>query len=88
LGWYGLTIVGHLGSEQYIAAIAVGSMIFNVIYWCLAFLRMGTSGMNSQALGRADYSSVKRCFDGRSIVALAIAACFLVGSWCHCDGSR
>lgn len=78
LGLVDLTIVGHLGSEQYIAAIAVGSMIFNVIYWLFGFLRMGTSGMTSQALGRADYSSVKLLFRRSVIVALAIAACFLL----------
>ena len=33
LGLVDLTIVGHIGSERYIAAIAVATMIFNVIYW-------------------------------------------------------
>ena len=60
LGLADLAIVGHMGSEQYIAAIAVGTMMFNVIYWLFGFLRMGTSGMTSQALGREDHSSVKR----------------------------
>ena len=50
LGLVDLTIVGHLGSEVYIGAIAVGTMIFNVLYWLLGFLRMGNSGMTSQAL--------------------------------------
>ncbi|MCR5078277.1 MAG: MATE family efflux transporter [Prevotella sp.] len=54
LGLVDLMIVGHIGNETYISAIAVGSMIFNVIYWLLGFLRMGTSGMTAQAYGRAD----------------------------------
>lgn len=54
LGLVDLSIVGHLGSASYIAAIAVGGMLFNVIYWIFGFLRMGTSGMTSQAYGRGD----------------------------------
>ena len=52
LGLVDVAIVGHLGSAAYIGAIAVGGMVFNVMYWLFGFLRMGTSGMTSQALGR------------------------------------
>ena len=51
LGLIDVTIVGHLGSASYIGAIAVGGMLFNIIYWIFGFLRMGTSGMTSQAFG-------------------------------------
>jgi len=51
LGLIDVTIVGHLGAATYIGAIAVGSMMFNLIYWVFGFLRMGTSGMTSQAYG-------------------------------------
>ncbi len=44
-------IVGHLGSAVYIGAISVGGMIFNMIYWLFAFLRMGTGGLTAQAYG-------------------------------------
>ena len=54
LGLVDLAVVGHIGNEAYISAIAVGTMIFNVMYWLLGFLRMGTSGMTSQAFGRHD----------------------------------
>ena len=33
LGLIDVTIVGHLGSPAYIGAIAVGGMLFNIIYW-------------------------------------------------------
>ena len=49
-----VAIVGHLGSPVYLGAIAVGGMLFSFIYWIFVFLRMGTSGMTSQALGRRD----------------------------------
>lgn len=45
------TIVGHLGSASYIAAIALGGIIFNMIYWLFNFLRMGTGGLTAQAYG-------------------------------------
>ena len=55
LGLIDVTIVGHLGSAAYIGAIAVGGMLFNIIYWIFGFLRMGTSGMTSQAYGAAAF---------------------------------
>lgn len=57
LGLIDVAIVGHLGDAAYIGAIAVGSMMFNLIYWIFGFLRMGTSGMTSQALGRRDLTA-------------------------------
>ena len=58
LGLVDVAIVGHLGAASYIGAIAVGGMLFNIIYWLFGFLRMGTSGMTSQALGRRDLLEV------------------------------
>lgn len=60
LGLVDVAIVGHLGAAKYIGAIAVGSMLFNIIYWIFGFLRMGTSGMTSQALGQRDLSEAMR----------------------------
>lgn len=51
LGLVDVTIVGHMGNAAYIGAIAVGSMVFNMVYWLFAFLRMGTSGITAQAYG-------------------------------------
>lgn len=55
-----VAIVGHLGAASYIGAIAIGGMLFNIIYWLFGFLRMGTSGMTSQALGRRDLREATR----------------------------
>lgn len=54
LGLVDVTIVGHLGAASYIGAIAVGGLLFNILYWNFGFLRMGTSGLTSQAYGRKD----------------------------------
>lgn len=78
LGLVDLAIVGHMGSELYIAAIAVGTMIFNMIYWLFGFLRMGTSGMTSQALGREDYFSVRLLLRRSLYISTFIALFFIV----------
>lgn len=54
LGLVDVTIVGHLGETAFIGAIAVGGLLFNILYWNFGFLRMGTSGLTSQAYGRKD----------------------------------
>lgn len=56
LGIVDLALVGHLDSKVYIGAIAIGSMIFNFIYWGFSFLRMGTSGFAAQSYGKKDFS--------------------------------
>ena len=56
LGIVDLALVGHLDSEAYIGAIALGGMLFNFIYWGFSFLRMGTSGFAAQSYGKKDFS--------------------------------
>jgi MATE family multidrug resistance protein len=55
-----MAIVGHLGSAVYIGAIAIGGLLFNIMYWLFGFLRMGTSGLTAQAYGRGDTHEVTR----------------------------
>ena len=58
LGLVDLAILGHLESEVYIGAIALGSLIFNFIYFGFGFLRMSTSGFTAQAVGKNDKKEV------------------------------
>lgn len=78
LGLIDVAIVGHLGSAAYIGAIAVGGMLFNIIYWLFGFLRMGTSGMTSQAFGRRDLKEVTRVLLRAVGVGGGIALCLLM----------
>lgn len=73
MGLVDITIVGHLGNASYIGAIAIGSMLFNMIYWIFSFLRMGTGGMTSQAFGRHDLPEVTRLLMRSIIVGLFLA---------------
>ena len=84
LGLVDLAITGHLGDggrQAYIAAISVGTMIFNIIYWLMGFLRMGTSGMTGQAYGARDGGGVRLLLRRSITVALVIAGTFLVLQW-------
>jgi MATE family multidrug resistance protein len=66
LGMVDLAILGHLESETYIGAIALGGVIFNFIYAIFSFLRMGTSGFTAQAYGKKDNVEIIMMF-GRSM---------------------
>lgn len=57
-----VAIVGHIGSASYIAAIALGSTMFNMLYWLFGFLRMGSSGTTAQAFGAGDRVSADTLF--------------------------
>ena len=73
LGMIDVAIVGHMGSPVYIGAVAVGAMIFNLIYWLFGFLRMGASGLTSQALGRRDLTEVMRLLVRSMVIAWGIS---------------
>jgi MATE family multidrug resistance protein len=78
LGLADVALTGHLGAVAYLGAIAVGGMLFNVIYWMFSFLRMGTSGHTAQAFGRNDPRDIMTGL-GRSVTAaLGISALLLL----------
>ena len=78
LGMIDVAIVGHMGDAVYIGAVAVGSLTFSLIYWIFAFLRMGTSGMTAQALGRRDLTEVTKILVRSAAIAVGIAALLIV----------
>lgn len=81
LGLVDTAIVGHMGKAAYIGAIAVGAMIFNLVYWVFGFLRMGTSGMTAQARGRRDMRETRRLLRQSLTVAFSVAAVMVVLQW-------
>lgn len=76
LGLCDVTIMGHIGGATSIAAIAVGSMIFNVMYWLFGFLRMGTSGITAQAYGRG--GGMLEILKSSLLMALLLGAAIVV----------
>lgn len=81
LGLVDAAIVGHMGAAVYIGAVAVGSMIFNLVYWVFGFLRMGTSGMTAQARGRRDLLGTRLLLVRSCQVALGLSAAVLLLQW-------
>ena len=77
LGMVDTAIVGHL-SESHIGAIAIGTQIFNLIYWNFGFLRMGTSGFTAQAYGAHRLEEAVRVFIRAFAIALAIALLLII----------
>ncbi len=77
LGMVDTAIVGHL-SQSHIGAIAIGTQIFNLIYWNFGFLRMGTSGFTAQAYGARRLDEAIRVFIRAISIALAVALLLLV----------
>ena len=78
LGLSDTTIAGHLGSASFLAAMAVGAMMLNVIFWLCGFLRMGTTGLVSQAYGAGEYAAIRSILRRSLTIALIISIFVLV----------
>ena len=78
LGMVDTGVTGHLESEVYLAAVAIGATVFSVLYTGMNFLRMGTTGIAAQSYGAADYSALRTSLGQAVAVALAIASALLV----------
>lgn len=52
VGLVDTAIVGHISDASAIGGIAIGTMLFDLLYWNFGFLRVGTSGLTAQAYGR------------------------------------
>lgn len=76
LGLVDVAVTGHIGAAVYIAAIAVGGTMFNMLYWLFNFLRMGTTGLTAQAYGaaRGDTSLIL----ARSVVVAVVVGALLI----------
>ena len=74
LGLVDTAVLGHLDQPWYLAAVAIGAMVFSTLYNGVNFLRMGTTGVAAQGFGRNDAETVVRSLREAMLVALAIAA--------------
>ncbi len=78
LGMVDLMIVGHIGDQLHIGAIAIGTMIFNFIYWNFGFLRMGTSGLAAQAYGAKKLQEAISVLVRGMVLAMLIAMVLII----------
>ena len=52
------SLMGNLGNLSYLTATSIAANLFSMIFWSFGFLRMGTVGMVSQALGKNNYQEI------------------------------
>ena len=78
LGLCDTTVAGHLGSEAFIGAVAVGTMMQNVVFWMFGFLRMGTTGMTAQCFGADDMDGCRRILWRTLTVGLTVGLLILL----------
>lgn len=87
VGMVDVAVAGHIGSDgfataaAFIGSISVGSMLFDLLYWNFAFLRVGTGGLTAQALGRGDMKECGLLLARALLIALGLAALTLAVQW-------
>jgi multidrug resistance protein, MATE family len=74
LGLTDTAVLGNTGGSAELGAIALGSVIFNFVYWSFGFLRMSTTGFSSQARGAGDAAEVRAVLARSLLLALAIGS--------------
>ena len=83
VGIVDLAIAGHLGDAAAIGGIAVGTMLFDMLYWNVGFLRVGTGGITAQAYGRRDWKCAAETFVQGIATAWLLALFCLVIQWLY-----
>ena len=83
VGMVDIAIAGHLdmNAATLIGGIAVGSMLFDLLYWNFGFLRIGTGGLAAQAYGRSDRRECARILTRALGIASAIAVLLIAIQW-------
>ena len=81
VGIVDLAIAGHLGDTALLGGIAIGTMLFDLLYWNLGFLRAGTGGMTAQAFGRGDRKAQIGIFSQGIATAIATSVVILAIQW-------
>ncbi|MBR2487104.1 MAG: MATE family efflux transporter [Paludibacteraceae bacterium] len=81
VGLVDTAIVGHISDAHAIGGIAIGTMLFDLLYWNFGFLRVGTSGMTAQAFGRGDREQCARLLAQSVGIALIGAALIWLLQW-------
>ena len=83
VGMVDIAVAGHLDTNAatMIGGIAIGTMLFDLLYWNFGFLRVGTGGLTAQAFGRGDRKECARIFTRSIGIALACALALIAIQW-------
>lgn len=81
LGLVDTAVIGHTGDASALGAIALGSLVFNFVYWAFGFLRMGTTGFTAQAFGAGDYTEVRAAFGRAFLLGSGIGLLLIIAQY-------
>ena len=83
VGMVDIAVAGHLDTNAatMIGGIAIGSMLFDLLYWNFGFLRVGTGGLTAQAFGKQDWKECARILTRALGISLGIAFCLILIQW-------
>ncbi|MBD1850149.1 MATE family efflux transporter [Cyanobacteria bacterium FACHB-502] len=73
-----VAFLGHLSEIRHLAGVSLATVLFNYIYWTFGFLRMGTTGMTAQAIGRKDETEALAIGLRHALIALVIGVLILL----------
>ena len=78
LGVVDTAVIGQLGSAALIGGIAIGAVIFDLLFTTFNFLRSGTTGLTAQAVGAGDGIEERAVFVRAMMIAMGVGAAIIV----------
>lgn len=78
LGAVDTAVVGQIDNPAYLGGVAIGTVIFNTMYWLFGFLRISTSGFAAQAHGANDELQERLSLIRPFLIALLVGSIFLL----------
>ncbi len=71
-------MLGHLANLRFLGGVALGTVVFDFVYWSFGFLRMATTGLTAQALGGGDRERLYGVLYRSVALAVVLAAVLLL----------
>ncbi len=71
-------LMGHMEVENYLIAVSISATFLTIVFWSFGFLRMGTVGLISQALGKGDYRELVNIIFRNAIIAIFISFLIII----------
>ena len=71
-------LMGHMENEKNLIAISISTTFITMLFWSFGFLRMGTVGLVSQALGKADYRELVNITLRNILIAILLSLLVII----------
>ncbi|ASR47353.1 MATE family efflux transporter [Paenibacillus kribbensis] len=78
LGAVDTAVIGHLSHASFLGGVAVGTLIFNTLYWLFGFLRVSTSAFTAQAAGAQNNDHSIAALMRPLAIALLVGGLFII----------